>query len=560
MLPLTGVDLAVTAQSAAAIPSAPTPAYADLAIYDDVMPSGASPFRTLEYGHYLDFFPASVLISLQEWHFGLAHPGFGDMRATLPFDDRMKGRILGPEAARDMVPRLAYVTFLGNAQRLLPYFEARRIPFILQLYPGGSFEPNVAASDQHLREVVHSPLCRKVITTQTLTREHLLQRIGCHPAKIEFIYGGVFDSRVEFDFVRDKRLFGTHKNTIDLCFVAHRYRDDMSQKGYDQFVEVARLLAAQDPRLRFHVVGDYRPDDIPLGPAAARFTFYGRQPSVFFAGFYPSMDVILSANNPAGLEAGWFDGFPTGACMEAGFRGVLNCVTDPLRLNIAFADGRDIILINRDPTRTAARLGAIFADPHRLYTLARANCERFREVFDVDRQLWARTRLITAELLRAEALVIRPAAPFSALEYVVANAAADAERRHAALLVEYRKLALALEEVSRYGERRHDALLVEYRKLEAGLEEINRRHAALMLEYRTLAVTLEEVSRYGEQRHDALLVEYRKLEVGLAEVNQRHAALLVESGRLEAEFKWAQLDRIMRRVLPGFVLRHRRPG
>lgn len=516
------------------------PAYADLAIYDDVLPSAASPFRTLEYGHYLDFFPSSVLISLEAWHFGFAHRGFGDMRAALPLDNRLKSRILPPAVARDIVPRLAYVTFLGNAQRLLPYFKARRIPFILQLYPGGSFEPNVEASDQQLREVVHSPLCRKIITTQTLTREHLLRRIDCDPAKIEFIYGGVFDSRVGFDFGRDKHLFGTHKDTIDLCFVAHRYGSDMAQKGYDQFVEVARILAADDPRLRFHVVGDYRPDDLPLGDAAPRFTFYGPRPSAFFAEFYPRMDVILSANRPINMEAGPFDGFPTGACMEAGFRGVLNCITDPLQLNVAFEDDVNILLVDRDAARTARRLSSLFAVPDQLYALAAANWHRFREVFDVDRQLWARTRLITAELLREEVLISRPAAPFSSMEHLAA-AAVEAERRHEALLAEYLKLVTALEEATRYGEERHDALLVEYLKL---------------------VPALEEATRYGEERHDALLFEYRKLAAALddaSEPNGRPSEVPTEMHRpLDATDMRTQLGPNAWRTLRGLVLRRRK--
>jgi glycosyltransferase involved in cell wall biosynthesis len=534
-----------------------TPAYADLAIYDDVLPSAASPFRTLEYQHYLDFFPSSVLISLEAWHFGFAHPGFGDLRANLPIEERLKGRILGPEAAPDFVPRLAYVTFLGNAQRLLPYFKARRIPFILQLYPGGSFEPNVEVSDRHLRQVVHSALCRKVITTQTLTREHLLQRIGCDPAKIEFIYGGVFDSRVGFDFARDKHLFGTHKETIDLCFVAHRYGDDMAQKGYDQFVEVARLLAVDDPRLCFHVVGDYSPDDVPLGDAMKRFIFHGRQPSAFFAEFYPRMDVILSPNQPARVKTGAFDGFPTGACMEAGFRGVLNCITDPLRLNVAFEDGRDVLLIDRDPSSTARRLASLFAKPDRLYALARANLERFREVFDVDRQLWARTRLITDELLRGEALITRPAAPLSTLDYVAGAAAQETERRHDALLVEYRKLVKALDEANVYGEQRHGTLLVEYRKLAKALDEANaygeQRHDSLLVEYRKLATGFEAI----DLRCNTLLVENRRLEAALMEANLHGDAPLTDDGKSEAARTLAVVGKIARRVLPDFVLRDR---
>ena len=102
---------------------AKSPGFVDLAIYDDVLPSPASPFATLEYGHYLKFFPSSVLVSTEEWHFGFAHAGLGDLRADLPIDEALKRRIITLDAARDLVPKLAYVTFLGNAQRLLPYFK-----------------------------------------------------------------------------------------------------------------------------------------------------------------------------------------------------------------------------------------------------------------------------------------------------------------------------------------------------------------------------------------------------------------------------------------------------
>lgn len=419
--------------------------YADLAIYDDALPSPGSPFRTLEYCHYLTFFERSALVSLEGWHHGYAHRGLGDLAASLPLPEATQRRSHGRDALDTVVPRLAYVTFLANAANLLAHFEQRRIPFILQLYPGGAFEPHVADSDDALRRIAGSPLCRHIIATQRLTQDYLLGPIGCDPAKVTLIYGGVFDSRVGFDFARDKKQLGRDKDTIDLCFVAHRYGNDMAQKGYDHFVEVARRLSPGDARLRFHVVGDYRPDDLPLGDAAPRFTFHGMQPSAFFAAFYPRMDVILSGNRPLAGAAGPFDGFPTGACMEAGFRGVLNAVADPLDLNVAFEDGRDILIIDRDVERTAGRLAALFADPARLYALAEANWRSFRRVFDVDSQLWQRTRIIVSELMREEQLVVRPAPAAFGQNYPELRVATanwkDAERRHDNLLAAYLTLA-----------------------------------------------------------------------------------------------------------------------
>jgi glycosyltransferase involved in cell wall biosynthesis len=475
-------------------------------IYDDVLPSHASPFRTLEYRHYLEFFDRSLVVSLGSWHFDFAHAGFGDLRGALDWPDELQSKILDWESGADVVPRLAYVTFLANAQRLLPYFEARRIPFILQLYPGGSFERNVAASDESLRRVLTSPLCRRIIATQGITRAHLIDRLGCEPAKVELIYGGVFDSHVHFDFDRDKRFLGRAKQTLDICFVAHRYGSDMAQKGYDQFVEVARLLAS-DSRLRFHVVGDYHPEDVPLGSAAGLFTFYGPRRSEFFGDFYPGMDVILSPNQPRGIESGAFDGFPTGACMEAGFRGVLNCVTDPLSMNVAFVDDKDILIIDRDAHRTAYRLAELMANPTRLYELARANCRAFRREFDLDRQLWSRTRLIVRELLLAdEPLLVRPyvaptdiARVWTAQEQARAAdlAAADATRRLDDLLADYGALAAGFEELQEYMAAQDHNWAAEYQRLrqDAGFREADLRRRVQDLEERRARPSGRDVQR-----------------------------------------------------------------
>ncbi len=364
--------------------------------------------------------------------------------ARLPLaDPALRARIHRFDAARDVAAKLAYVTFLGNAHPLMPYLARRRLPFILQLYPGGGMAVDQPETDERLRRVLLSPLCRKVIVTQTITRDYIIDRIGIDPAKVEFIFGGVFESRIGFDFTRDKRRFPRDKATLDLCFVAHKYGDDLTSKGYDRFVAFARALAPRFPELRFHVVGDYQAEDIPLGEALAdgRFTYHGRQPSSFFEGFYPGMDAIVSANRPFVLAPGAYDGFPTGACIEAGFRGVLNCIGDPLRLNRGtFEDGRDLVLLDEDDGRSVERLGALLAEPERLYGLAYANWRRFHEVLGTDRQLWARSRLITAELLRSDVLVAAPG-PWAATEISATEASLRSEVRR--LEDSYRQLEAA---------------------------------------------------------------------------------------------------------------------
>ena len=371
--------------------------------------------------------------------------------------EKVKSKIKRISEFDKIIPSVAYITFLHNAFQAFPLLEERNIPFILQLYPGGGFELNNEQSDEKLRLLSKSPLCLKIITTQIISKRYLIEKIGCPPEKVELIYGGVYNTRHDFDFSRDKKLFGKHKDTIDICFVAHRYGDDVKKKGYDQFVAVARAFAESHPHMRFHVVGDYTPDQLPLGAASDRITFHGRQPNTFFEEFYPRVDMILSVNRPAEGLQGAFDGFPTGACMEAGFHGVLNLISDPLQLNVAFTDGQDVVILDEATDRTIAKIAELVSDPERMYAMSYANWNTFHDVFDTDKQLWARTEVITNQLLAREALIIRPPA-----------VSGSNSNRLAQLLELNAGLIAGLKDT----ENRHDNLLQEYHKLAAGFEDL----------------------------------------------------------------------------------------
>lgn len=439
------------------------PDFVDLLVVDDIVPSTLSPFRVIEYRHYLDFFNAAIL-STEGWKGWFGNESFAAARETFTASEAKRARIGRLADQTDVVARLAYVTFLGNAYRLLPYFRSRNLPFILQLYPGGGLELNQPEVDQRLDAVLNSPLCRKVIVTQTITERYLRDRIKVDPARIEMIYGGVFESREDFSFDRDKIFYPADKDTIDICFVAHRYGSQITSKGYDRFADLASKLAARFPHVRFHVVGGYLAEDWPLGAAADRFTFHGAQPTAFFRDFHARMDMIVSMNRAFDLAAGAFDGFPTGACIEAGFRGVLNCINDPLDLNVAFADGRDLVLLGDDVDVAVERIAPLLAEPARLYALARANMIAYHDKLDTDRQLWARTRLIAAELIPAEALVVRPTPPPSLLDSRLSGAPYAAPAVSAQAQTDQHGQHIAAYEAL---ERRYGELEDTYRHLEA---------------------------------------------------------------------------------------------
>ncbi|MBN9550818.1 MAG: LPS biosynthesis protein RfbU, partial [Alphaproteobacteria bacterium] len=185
-----------------------------------------------------------------------------------------------------------------------------------------------------------------------------------------------------------------------ICFVAHKYNGDIKSKGFDYFIEIGKFLGREISHLRFHVVGEYEPYDHPLGEITDRTTFYGRQPSDFFRQFYSRMDGIVSVNRPFVLTPGAFDGFPTGACLEAGFHGVANFINDPLGLNPGLKDGTDILLIDEDLNKSAARILAVLRDRDQLMKLGLGAYRAFSRIVDVDQQLAIRTDLIGSELLK----------------------------------------------------------------------------------------------------------------------------------------------------------------
>lgn len=184
---------------------------AQLLIIDDIFPNDFSPFRTIEYGHYLRFFNARAL-STEGWHGFAGDTSFEDTLDNSPLDDEARSRVSLFRAVSQCVSaELAYITFLNNAAQHLPYLEAKKLPFILQLYPGGGMEVNQPAVDAKLGLVLHSPLLRKVITTQSFTRNYIIGEIGCDPEKVEHIYGGVFRLDDDFDFGSDKIFYKSGK-------------------------------------------------------------------------------------------------------------------------------------------------------------------------------------------------------------------------------------------------------------------------------------------------------------------------------------------------------------
>jgi len=358
-----------------------------LVIYDDTFPCLLSPFRITEFNAYLDCLDNSVVYS-----------SFGRFRE----EKRRYRRLYAKYADRifrfnkyiNYSGKLAYVVFLHNTYEFLPYIEKYKVPFVFELYPGGFFRLNNEVSDNRLKRILSSPYFRKVIVTQKITYDYLIQKKLCKPAQIEFVYGVVLPIHWYMSNRKQKKYYPNDKESFDICFVANKYLPEGRDKGYDVFIEVAKNIKKQNMNVKFHVVGSFDRADIDITAIDRDIHFYGSQHTRFFPDFYSHMDIILSPNKPFLLEEGAFDGFPTGCCIEAGICGVAIFATDILNLNCFFVDGDDIVIINTSVDEIVDKVIYFYNNPERLYELSKKGTVAVQTLFDEDKQIGARLKVL----------------------------------------------------------------------------------------------------------------------------------------------------------------------
>ena len=367
----------------------------DLLVLDDFFPDVLSAFRIAEFNYYLEKIPSEVHSARPSNLFYRCRGSYEEkLHEYSCYYPDLSGRVKTFNKLKVPNCRLACTVFINNTFNFIEYFDKHKIPFVFTLYPGGGFYIDEAVSDMKLQRVLSSPNFRKVIVTQKITQEYLLAKNYCNAEDICFAYGAVLPSQALSAVQINKRRFKVDKNTLDICFVAAKYTDRGIDKGYDVFIDVAKKLHQIYPDIKFHIVGSFDASDIDVFPIKDRITFYGLRNTDFFPGFYSGMDIVLSPNVPFVLAPGAFDGFPTGACTEAGLCGVAVLCSDPLKQNISFKDGEEIVIIPRESREIVKIITHFYENPEVMYRIAEDGKRAFTRVFDLDAQMSVRMKVI----------------------------------------------------------------------------------------------------------------------------------------------------------------------
>jgi glycosyltransferase involved in cell wall biosynthesis len=358
-----------------------------LAILDDFYPNLTTGFRIAEFNYYLERYSNSVAyVHRYDNHY----PEFA---ATYPhLKDKVKSFYQFDGTGQSYA--LFYTVFLSNAAHFTWAYGLNGTPFVFELYPGGGFWLNDEAVDAKLKMVFSHPQFRKVIVTQKLTYDYIVGRDFVTPDKVAYIYGAVTHP----DYFRpavSKLYFGKEKNTFDICFVAHKYMPMGVDKGFPTFIETCKKLLKVSEDFRFHVVGNFEYNEADVKELGATIVFYGIKDKRFFPNFYSKMDVIVSPNLPFVLIPGKnFDGFPTGCCIDAALHNVAVFCTDMLHMNEHFKHEKDIFIIKPHADEIADNILEYYRNPDKLYRMSARGQAKFREVFDFNKQMEARTAVL----------------------------------------------------------------------------------------------------------------------------------------------------------------------
>lgn len=370
----------------------------DLIILDDIFPHLLSSFRVAEFNAYLAAYKKAAVYSTGRSFVAVNEKrSFAEVCAE--YEQRypeFSGRTFPLRDDTQLRGELIYFVFLQNARAFMDFLTESNLPFVFTLYPGGGFMMGQPDSDKMLRKICALPNLRKIITTQKVTQEYLLDFI--EPERLEFIYGGVLPSNQLAGGKLTRKYYRQDKQTFDICFVAFKYMARGSDKGYPVFLEVARELSRQHDDIRFHVVGTFDETDIDVTDLEGKIKFYGAQQTDFFPEFYSQMDLTLAPMTAFVVLPGAFDGFPSGGCIEAALCGVAVFCTDPLNQNIAFKDGEEIVIVPRDVETICELIEKYYDDYGALIRLAQRGQDAFKAVFALETQMEKRLKVLSQYL------------------------------------------------------------------------------------------------------------------------------------------------------------------
>ncbi len=299
---------------------------------------------------------------------------------------------------------LLYTVFLNNALKLLGQAEEHSVPFVFTLYPGGGFQMS-SESAKKLSEVTSHPMFAGMIITQPATLKFVKRRFPrlLRDGKVAFVWGGVLSDH-ETDSGSQHQARGgvdVEESPVRVCFIGNKYDPLGLDKGFDLFLEAVRHFAGSDAvekSIEFHSVGPWTSDD--FGDCAQFITNHGLIENKDLGTFLDQMHIGLFPTRAHRLGPGSLDGFPVGAAVECGKRGVAVVTTNPLRQSGPLQRGKDFLEIKPQKSSVIRALTRLIEEPVTLAAFQRQAKVKFNEIYSIDAQMMPRVDFLSRSLSR----------------------------------------------------------------------------------------------------------------------------------------------------------------
>lgn len=351
----------------------------DLLIYDTAFPNTISGFRFAEFNALLKAFAnVKVIVDPTDYPQPEAKEAHKRDIIILKKTHPISYRKTFAGSVHDIKnTKLFYCIFLNNIYDSLPYVEKNKINFVFTLYPGGGFDTKDEGALKKLKAVLSSEYFKGVIVTQQFTEDFIIKKYSCPKDKILNIFGCLVP-QYSINTTRSRRF--NNSMTLQVCFCAAKYTAIGADKGYDIFIETAKILASKGHNIHFNVVGGFNSQVISVEGFEEFFTFHGLKKFEELKPIFLEQDIILSPNRPFILSIGSFDGFPLGTVVEAALNGAVPVVTDELKQNIAFGQD-EAIIVRPDAEEIAAKIEQLMNNPESLNLISENAQKKFTEIY-----------------------------------------------------------------------------------------------------------------------------------------------------------------------------------
>ncbi|MCW3090854.1 MAG: hypothetical protein JWP81_1923 [Ferruginibacter sp.] len=363
-------------------------------IYDDFFPNPVTGFRLDEFTYLVNNIKSSVVLIDSEKTYSIyGYPKEARNTHLAQFfvkggNGISKNRIRHVAKLNNINCKLVYVVFLRNLTRIFKYLKFFKIPFVITLYPGGGFTINDEAADARLAILLQSDLCKGVIVNQSKIKQYLIDKQLCNKEKIKLIFGLPISSNKLTYNLELKKYYPINRQQLNICFVGAKNSQKGMDKGYDLFIDVAKLLKLKYDFVSFHVVGGFDELDIPVQELKESVTFHGKIEADELSNTLVNFDIIVAPNRPNILSKGAFDGFPVGCCIEASLVGCCVITTDPMEENkFLYDENTEICIVKANIESILARIESLIAKPDQIRNIGKAGMLKTQQLYSEDTQL-----------------------------------------------------------------------------------------------------------------------------------------------------------------------------